>query len=293
LSALRTYLSALKGGLTANPWSDLYLERIEELILETQLVDAVGSPDIVELSRRRYRRPFEDEPGLSLAREWTHLAPSTEQELVVSDDLADERSLVRRVQAWVGRERLPFRVEVSAELVSLAATGEGFIVVAAGRKLSPEDAERVAVHEVFGHARPRARARREQVGLFVAGSAGGNDTQEGYAVYCEHRAGVLHTARRQELALRHLACLSVWDGLAFSENVEKLTAQSAPLEMALRICLRAYRGGGLAREGAYLPAYSAVSRAIAEDATVAHWLAAGRLSLPAIGRLRAAGHQLA
>jgi hypothetical protein len=293
LSASRTHLESLKRALVGSPWGDFYAGRIDELILETRVADAVGTDEIVELSRRRYQTPFEPSAASALVAKWLVRPPAVESELVISDDLGDERSLLRCVQRWVGRERLPFRVEVSADLVSLAATGEGFIVVAAGRKLSPEDAERVAVHEVLGHARPRAAARRQSVGLFVAGSEGGNDTQEGYAVYCEQHAGLLHAARRFELGLRHLACTSVWQGSGFAATVQRLVGYGAALDLALRVSLRAYRGGGLAREGAYLPAYCAVSGAIAEDSALLDWLAAGRLSLPAISRLRAAGYRLA
>lgn len=292
LSRVRSDLLALVGQLDGVPWADLYRARARELVLETELAEAVGSGDIVHLSRQRYQLPFHPAPAAQLVGEWRNAEPSIEGSLVRSDDLADSRSLLRRVQAWVGRERLPFRVEVSTDLVSLAATGEGFIVVAANRQLTAEDAERVAVHEVFGHARPRVRARSENLGLFAAGSAGGNDAQEGYAVYCEQSAGVLHPARKLELAHRHLACAGVWAGLRFSDNVETLVAAGAPLELALRVCLRAYRGGGLAREGAYLPAYCDVSRAIAADPEIATWLGAGRLDLETINQLRAAGHRL-
>jgi len=293
MSALRGHLRGLERSLRDNPWRELYVARIAELTLETQLVEAVGTPEIVTLSQQRYQAPFAREPAGRLAAEWCDLVVPSPREVVVSDDLADERSLERRVQAWVGRERLPFRVEVSPELASLAATGEGFVVVAAGRSLTPEDAERVAVHEVLGHARPRVQARKQSLGLFSAASAGGNDVQEGYAVLCEQRAGVLHTGRRFELALRHLACVGLWRGVRFADNVERLTKSGSPLELALRICLRVYRGGGLGREGAYLPSFCEVSRAVDDTPEVSEWLAAGRLGLTAIARLRAAGYELA
>lgn len=293
MSGLRGHLRAIERSLRNNPWRELYAARIAEMTLETKLVEAVGTKDIVALSQERYRAPFAPEPAGQLAAEWGALVVSGPTELVASDDLADGRSLVRRVSAWVGRERLPFRVEVSRELASLAATGEGFVVVAAGRSLSPEDAERVAVHEVLGHARPRVRARKQGLGLFSAASAGGNDIQEGYAVLCEQRAGVLHSGRRFELALRHMACVGLWQGVGFADNVERLKGKGAPLDQALRICLRVYRGGGLGREGTYLPSFCAVSKAVEHTPELSDWLAAGRLGLTAIARLRDAGHELA
>lgn len=293
LGELRSLLRGLQGGLSAGPWQTLYAARIEELIAETRLADAVGRPHIVHLSRQRFADGLALEPAAYLVREWLDGRGEADAgELIASDDLASEYSLVRRVQAWVGRERLPFRVELSSELVSLAATGEGFIVVARGRMLSRHDAERVAVHEVLGHALPRVRARSEELGLFIAGSAGGNDTQEGYAVYCEQRAGVLHPARRFELALRHLAAVSVWQGRSFAQTLELVLDAGADLKLGLSLAMRVFRGGGLAREGAYLPAFCAVREALSQTPELVDWLAAGRLDLTAIAALRRGGYQL-
>lgn len=293
LSELQAMLRALQGGLPSGAWQTLYAARIDELLAETRLADAVGRSEIVHLSRQRFADGAQLGPAAELAREWLACRDEASQaELIVSDDLHNEHSLIRRVQAWVGRERLPFRVELSSELVSLAATGEGFVVVARGRTLTRQDAERVAVHEVLGHALPRVRARSEEIGLFVAGSAGGNDTQEGYAVYCEQRAGVLHAARRFELALRHIAAVSVWEGRTFAQTLELVLDAGASLPVGLNVALRVFRGGGLAREGAYLPAFCAVRDELARNPEVGDWLAAGRLGLPAIAALRREGYRL-
>lgn len=293
LSELRAMLRTLQNGLPSGAWQALYAARIEELIVETRLADAAGGSEMVHLSRQRFAGGLDLDPAAQLAREWlTRREEVDAGHLIASDDVGNEHSLIRRVQAWVGRERLPFRVELSTDLVSLAATGEGFIVVARGRALTRQDAERVAVHEVLGHALPRVRARSEEIGLFVAGSAGGNDTQEGYAVYCEQRAGVLHAARRFELALRHVAAVSVWQGRSFAQTLEVVLDAGASLPLALSVALRVFRGGGLAREGAYLPAFCAVREELARNPELGDWLAAGRLGLPAIAALRRGGYRL-
>jgi hypothetical protein len=293
LSELRTMLRTLQNSLASGPWQLLYAARIDELTAETLLADAVGRSEMVHLSRQRFADGVNLAPAAELAREWLACRDEArETELIASDDLCNEHSLIRRVQAWVGRERLPFRVELSSDLVSLAATGEGFIVVARGRTLTRQDAERVAVHEVLGHALPRVRARSEEIGLFVAGSAAGNDTQEGYAVYCEQRAGVLHAARRFELGLRHVAAVSVWQGHNFAQTLELVLDAGASLALGLSVALRVYRGGGLAREGAYLPAFCAVRAELARSPELGDWLAAGRLGLPAIAALRREGYRL-
>lgn len=294
LSPLREWFAQLDALLEQFEWGALYRARLGELELEARMAEVIGTPHMVALSRQRYRDGFEQAPALELAHSWIQSEkPLGGDDYVGSDDLADPGSLVRRVQAWVGQTRIPFRVLVSAELVSLAATGEDFIVVAKHRRLHRLDVDRIAVHEVFGHALPRAMARHEPEALFTIGAAGGGDVQEGYAVHCERAHGVLHSTRRAELGFRHLAATTIWEGADFVDTVRLLRAHGADVDRALRICLRAHRAGGLGREGAYLPAFCVVTSAIERDAEMAAWLGAGRLSLSAIDVLRRGGYQLA
>lgn len=294
LASLREQLERLEFGVTNREWAGLYCARIAELVLESRLVEAVGTAGFVDLSRQRFQATFEQEQASTLAHTWVteFQQARAEEEHVVSDDTSDPLSLVSRMRVWVGRQRLPFRVEVSADLVSLAATGEDFIVVAKGRRVAKTDVERVAIHEVLGHALPRTLARREREALFCVGAAGGGDLQEGYAIHCEQAHGVLHPGRRAELGLRHLAALGVWQGADFVQTMRSLLAVAAPLEVALGVCLRVYRGGGLAREGTYLPAFCQASRALTRAPELKAWLEAGRLSLSAIEMLRRGGYEL-
>jgi hypothetical protein len=295
LVPVRAGLARIDRALPSGPFEDLYRSRLVELELEAQLVEAVGSPRFVSLARQRYRTEFDQHAADELCQRWltTAGAELTDQgDQVLSDDPIDPRSLLCRMEAWVGRRRIPFRVQVSGELVSLAATGEDVIFVSRSRWMPSNDVERVVVHEVLGHAEPRVRARGESEPLFRTGSAGGNDAQEGFALFCEQKHGVLHPRRRAELALRHKAATHVWAGADFRETMRSLIATGAQLEVVLQVVLRAYRGGGLGREGAYLPAFCAVTRAIEGDPSAADWFGAGRLALPAISALRRSGYAL-
>jgi hypothetical protein len=94
------------------------------------------------------------------------------------------------------------------------------------------------------------------------------------------------------LGFRHLAAVGVWEGAEFVETMRVLMALGAPLEVAMNVCMRVYRGGGLAREGTYLPAFCQVSRTLTLAPELTPWLSAGRLSLMAIEVLRRDGYQL-
>jgi hypothetical protein len=208
-------------------------------------------------------------------------------ELVRSDDENDSRSLVSAMRRAVGARRLPLRVVVMRELSPLAATGEGFVQVAAGRMIAPRDVARTVLHEVEGHAAPGERARTLALSIFAIGTARGADDQEGRALYLERAAGFLDPARRRELALRHVAARAVEEGAAFVDAARLVADLGAPVTDALRIAARVSRGGGLAREVVYLPALLRVDAALRADPHMDAVLSAGRVAVGAVPLLRA------
>jgi hypothetical protein len=270
------------------PVSQLYSGRAEELHLETRLVEAVGRRELRALATERFQIGGEREgqEALELASRWCQLPVESASGWVTSDDREDPSSLVMSLSRVIGALRIPVRVEVSDELTALAATGDGFIVVARDRRLSLADVRRIVVHEVFGHALPRVVATRQGLGLHAVGSRAGNDEQEGYALFLERRNGVMNPGRQVELALRHHAALGVRQGADWVETTQQLLNHGADLESAAAIASRVHRACGLAREIVYLPALCRVTSAIDADSEVEGWLASGRLSLDAVGVLR-------
>ena len=262
----------------------LYAARARELALEAQLCLLAGSPAFGALAARR----FEVEPALAteadaLAASWLAeppLAGSAAPD-VISDDISDPRSLVRRMREVIGERRLSLRVMVARSLAPLAAIGDGVVQIAPSRVVHHEDVERTVLHEIDGHALPALRAEQAPIALFALGTARGSDTQEGWALVLEERAGFLGPRRRRELALRHVAARSAHSGRSFAVAVEDLLGFEAPLPVALRICARAFRGGGLGREASYLPAFIEVRRALAEEPDLEPIVAAGRVSIAA------------
>ena len=186
-----------------------------------------------------------------------------------------------------GRHRLPMRVVVQPGLASLAATGDGAIFVAADKWLTPRDVERTVLHEISGHALPRARATLAPFGLFALGTARGVDDQEGRALLIEEAAGFLDSSRRFELGLRHIAASATLDGAGVVDVVELLLGRGARIASAVRIAARVQRGGhgagggGLAREIAYLPALVRVRRAMQGRfaAVVERMMSGGRIAV--------------
>lgn len=290
LGELRAALSVAARTSADSLIEALCVERAAELEIEAELVSAVSTSRFVELSKRRFA-PAEDElkTAEELLASWLTLAPGSEVDSRHrSDDAADPKSLLGVLRREIGRHRLPIRVEVRDDLSSTAATGDGVVLVRGKIWLNARDAERIAHHEIFAHALPRVRSRAHG-GIFALGSAGAADDEEGRAICLEERAGYLDANRRLALARRHLAALSARNGASFVEAVRMLEAQGTPLDAAIDLGCRVFRGGGLAREIVYLTGYVRVKRAFERRPELEPMLAAGRLGVRAAERLLDAG----
>lgn len=277
---------------TAHPLLLLYAERAEELALEAGLASTAGTERFGGLAAQRFAPVDAEaaEEARTLAEAWAAEGDDDEEgETLVSDELAPG-SLLQRMREEVGRRGLPFAVVVHSSLAALAATGERQILVAAGRPVRRIDVERTVMHEIEGHAVPRAHAR-QHIPLFQFGTAQGVDDQEGIALHLEERQGFHTRARRRELAGRHLAGLFMRGGASFHETVGALTTRWAyEGEHALRIAIRAFRGSrgdgpGLGRERVYLEALVRARRLLAVRPEAETVLRQGQIGLAALDRV--------
>lgn len=273
------------------PLGRAYAARAAELALEAALASAVGTPEVGPLAAKRFGSGdgAAAREAMDLAHEWIALAPEPPGDEIPSD--ADEDSLLSMLREAVGRLKLPFSVFVQPALSSLAATGDRVIVVAAGRRLTIDDARRTVMHEIEAHAVPRARAARLELRLFAIGTARGTDDQEGLALTLEQRHGFLSVRRRRELAARHLAVRAMRDGATFVDVVRKMHRDwGFSAREAVLVSERTFRGGdgvhaGLGREIVYLESMIRVRAHLANRPTDEAVLASGQVSLDAIPAL--------
>lgn len=295
LARAMTTRSSLRGASDVR-LERLYLDRVRELATEAELCAAAGTPLVATLARRRFAS---DEPTVAaaasdLCRAWLGhgSASSAAPECLVRSDSSDPRSLISLMRAAVGRLRLPFSVVAAPMLAPLAATGEHVIFVSTERHLSEEDAVRTVLHEIEGHARPRARSLRASSALFRAGTARGADDQEGRALLIEERAGLLGLRRRRQLAARYRAVEAMFDGASFAE-VARMLVDLHDLDEAEAIVVaeRAFRGGdglhpGLGRERIYLESLVRVRQHLELRPDDEDVLAAGQVAVDAVEPLR-------
>lgn len=276
------------------PLDRLYLARIEELALELRLQAAAGTASFGALAAARFaaRSPEAD----ALARRFSRAKPPRDDGPRIATDDPSPLSLRGRIAAAIEELRLPFRVRVVDGLSSLAATGAESVYVARGRLVGDRVARRTTLHEILGHAAPRARARTMPLRLFFTGTAGGHDTQEGFALWHEKRSGLLDGQRKRELGLRHVACLAMDDGATFVDVVRLLTrTHDAELAPTLGIAERIFRGSdgraaGLGRERVYLTRFREVEAHLTAHPLDETLLGSGQLGLDALPVLSGLAH---
>jgi len=272
----------------------LHGARARELELDARMAEHVGTPAFLEHARKRFSEPSAELGGrvttfIEEALAGSLPAPDASVALHRTDDHESSASLVNQLRRRAIELAIRIRLEIRPRQLAVAATGHGIVGIRPGVRLSASAGSRVVVHELLGHALPRARSLHAPLALLRAGTQGSEASEEGRALLIESRAGLLDRARRRELALRHLAALAVRRGADFHEAVRELTLRGADAPEALEIAVRVYRGGGLAREIAYLPAYHEVRDAFAAEAELERWFERGRVGLGAARELAALG----
>ena len=283
-SELRAGLERLAAELgSGDPLEALFGERAAELALEAALADALGTASFASLAKERFPAATNDErqPVRALLEALESARREEPEGPRVAADSPDPCSLVRVLERRLRESGASARIELRAELGSVAAAGDGVIYVRRGTRLSAAESERIALHELEAHVLPRQRARREPNPIFSVGTRGASEDEEGRALLLEERAGLQGWERQQELLLRHRAAELVRSGASFPESVRALDGLGVEPERALDLALRAHRGGGLSREIVYLPALVRVKRAFSREPELEGWLERGRVSLAA------------
>lgn len=291
---VRPVLDAIREALAelgAEPLAGIYRARVDELALEAEIVAAVGTPALAAKAAARFA-PFAESTrraGIALRDDWARAYARGEDDdpAEIPTDSSDPNSLLSILEREVGARGLPFCVRVHPALASLAATGDGILLVAAGRAITKRAAVRTALHEIEGHALPRLRAAERGLGIFRLGTARGVDEQEGFALVVEHRAGLLRGARCRDLAARASAVEAMRSGADFGAVVRLLDREhDLGSTDAVRVAERVFRGSdgtfaGLGRESVYLESFVRVRDLLEKQPEREHVLTSGQVSVDA------------
>lgn len=279
------------------PLGASYLARLDELELELDLRDALGSPRTVRaLARRRWptgaSRPFATD-ARAVGPTLREVADALLDEVVPDEEerpsvpASGPGSLQERVLALAARAGLTIKVSIEPGLVARAAAGERTVFLADTR-FGEREARRLAVHEVLGHLVAAANARSQPLALLSVGTAGAFEDQEGLALALEELAGLLDARRVRTFAARVLATDAVHEGADPNDVVTLLVSERGlSVDDAIAITERSFRGGGLTRDASYLFGWMRVRRALRRADTTVDELRWGKVALDALPALRA------
>lgn len=272
------------------PFESLLAARFDELELELGMLEVVGQPKRLRpLSRRRWGSEPTTSEGVCIGTFATtvlaQVDPQPEPPALPAREAGGGRSVERIVRELAASAGLPVEVCVHPQLLSKAAAGERTVYLADVR-FGTREGLRLAVHEVFGHLVSAANARLQPHAPLQIGTARSFEDQEGLAVWLEERAGVLDGGRMRTLAARYVAAQTFFDGASFGETARVLHRRHGlRAEDALVTAERVHRGGGIARDAVYLPAYLRVRDALGSARATIHELQRGRASLDALPEL--------
>ncbi len=273
----------------------LYLERARELSLEAAMCAAAGARELAELARARFepREPTVVRAAAALCKEWlAEPSPAPAGPMLASDD-PDPASLLQRMRAAVGRLRLPFGVVTSPWLAPLAATGERVILVATGRLVPDEDAARTVLHEIEGHARPRARSAHATSAHFPHRNGARASTTRRAEPSCSRSAPASSAPAVESSSPpgtgRSKRCSAVRRSPTSRTPSSRRTASTR--RRPIIVAERAFRGGdgtrpGLGRERVYLESLVRVRRHLTAHPDDDEVLASGQVAVDAAALLR-------
>ena len=189
-------------------------------------------------------------------------------------------SLQGLLMACADQVGLAIRVVVEPRLVAGAAAGDRTVFIA-DRDFGLREGARLCVHELLGHLTAAANGRAQPLRLLEWGTAESFTDQEGLALCLEDRFGMLDPLRLRTLAARVVATDAMHAGASFTDTARRLLDFGVCAPDAVTISERAFRGGGVARDAAYLVGFMRVGDALARGEVDVHDLGAGRLSLSA------------
>ena len=260
------------------PWGAILAARARELELEAQMAEIIGDPQIRDLARRRFSGA-NAEPCRQLARRWARVEHNNATcDGIRSDDGNDNASLYCQMRRELEICRFSFPIVFEARLAAHAVVDDKRVWLKPGVNLRSIESRRIVLHEVYGHVVRRVAVQSPENWGYSCGVIGADADEEGRALWLEEKAGLLDSTRKAELGRRHLAADACRNGATFCEAVRLLVGINTTIEQAIRIVLRVWRGGGIAREIIYLDAYCRAKNVLNESSGVDTWMKRGQLS---------------
>jgi uncharacterized protein (TIGR02421 family) len=211
----------------AHPLGDYLRRTAQSWRVATDLLQALGTPDVTRHSIELFGRPGDRLPGgsvsnLDAARHFIELADELGHEIVSSeadycipaDVLRDE--LQAQISAFFTHDNV--RVEVDPNLIAKAAAGTTRIRLRSMTSFSEYDKHQLLEHEAFVHTLTALNGRAQpNLASLATNSPRITATQEGLATFAELMSGSIDIGRMKRISLRIVAIDKALHGADFIE----------------------------------------------------------------------------
>lgn len=249
----RAELSAIM--MAADPADPLgaYLQRTaESWLVATQLLDALGTPEVTAHSIALFGRPGDPLPGdgptnLDAARHFIGVADELDSELHGTE--ADYVLSAATVQEELQKQLDEFFihhtivVEQDPDLIAKAAAGPTRIRVRSGTGFTEYDRHQLLEHEAFVHSLSALNGREQPHFKSLARTSPRvTATQEGLATFAELITGAIDIERMKRISLRILAIDMAMRGADFVEVFRFFLAAGQPEPDSFASAQRVFRG---------------------------------------------------
>lgn len=240
------------GEVEDNALEFIFRDKRNELETQLTLLSDRGTPQFLYSSLRLHGAV---EPAL--LRKAQDLIAAVDRRTVPREEVMDANAFAALVEEELGHYRTLFpelklglrvRNDVDGVLVS-----KGQVYISERFTVEAKRVQALLHHEVGTHVLTYCNGRRQPLQQLYVGLAGYDHLQEGLAVLAEHLCGGLGAQRMKLLAARVVAVHAMVQGASFIECFRLLTQDLhySP-RAAFTIATRVYRGGGLAKDAAYL-----------------------------------------
>jgi uncharacterized protein (TIGR02421 family) len=235
-----------------HPIGDYLRRTAQSWRIATELLHAVGTPDVTRYSIDLFGRPGDRLPGgsvsnLDAARHFIELADELSREIVSSetdycipaDVLRDE--LQTQISAFFTHDTV--KVEVDPNLIAKAAAGTTRIRLRSATSFSEYDKHQLLEHEAFVHTLTALNGRAQpNLASLATNSPRITATQEGLATFAELMSGSIDIGRMKRISLRIVAIDKALHGADFID-VFKFFLESGQTDAdSFTSAMRVFRG---------------------------------------------------
>jgi len=243
-----------------HPLGDYIRRTAQSWMIATELLDAMGTPEITEHSARLFGRPSDRVPGASLtnvdaARHFIALADDFISAAVLDESAGSipaeqlRQDLQQQLDAFFGPNVVS--VETDPELIAKAAAGATRIRLRSATNFSEYDRHQLIEHEAFVHSLTALNGREQpHLKSLARSSPRITATQEGLAVFAELMSGSIDIERMKRISLRIIAIDMALGGADFIEVfrffLDAGQSETDSFASAQRVFRGAPLGGGAA-----------------------------------------------